>query len=361
MGHTMRSRVVILSAFFTPYRSGAEACAEEVAARLQNEFEIVIVTSRISSKLPKNDIVRGINVMRLGFGTKLDPWLFPFLAPFAVRRLKPRITHAILESFAGLALAFCAIWAPKSKRILTLQSTNTSLLLAPMHWTAHVITAISSVLVRRAARFGRSDVIRIPNGISLDELQSSREQFAKESGRILFVGRMEPMKGIDTLLRAFAEAAKDPDFPANAHIHLVGDGSQAEPMRALAKELDVHDRTEFLGRLTDGRLHREFSEAEIFAGLSRSEALGNVFLEAQASGCAVLATNTGGIPDIVHDGKTGLLVPPNDISAAAESLFRLLTDAPLRDHLTNAAKENVLRYDWDLIAPKYAEVYNKLL
>jgi predicted AlkP superfamily phosphohydrolase/phosphomutase len=60
----MRSRVVILSAFFTPYRSGAEACAEEVAARLSNEFEIVMVTSRISSKLPKREIVRGMNVVR---------------------------------------------------------------------------------------------------------------------------------------------------------------------------------------------------------------------------------------------------------------------------------------------------------
>jgi glycosyltransferase involved in cell wall biosynthesis len=118
---------------------------------------------------------------------------------------------------------------------------------------------------------------------------------------------------------------------------------------------------EFLGRLTDLRLHRQFAEAEIFAGLSRSEALGNVFLEAQAAGCAVLATRTGGIPDIVHDDKSGLLIPPDDEKAAAEALEKLATDPQLRERLVKAGRENVLRYDWDLIAPKYAEVYRSLL
>jgi glycosyltransferase involved in cell wall biosynthesis len=118
---------------------------------------------------------------------------------------------------------------------------------------------------------------------------------------------------------------------------------------------------EFLGRLTDLRLHRQFAEAEIFAGLSRSEALGNIFLEAQAAGCAVLATRTGGIPDIVHDDKSGLLIPPDDEKAAAEALEKLATDPQLRERLVKAGRENVLRYDWDLIAPKYAEVYRSLL
>lgn len=357
----MRPRVVLLSAFFSPYRSGAEACAEEIAVRLSSAYEIIVVTSRLSRELPTRDIVRGITVVRLGMGTRMDPWLFPFLAPGIVRMLKPKIVHAILESFAGLALVFCRMVAPKAKRILTLQSTNTSLFLASMHSTAHVITAISSVLVRRAARFGRSDVVRISNGISLHDIQSSHENFKKESGRILFVGRMESMKGIDTLLRAFAELCKNPSAPSNAHLHLVGEGSQRVAMENLSKKLGVHERSEFLGHLTDVKLHREFAEAEIFVGLSRSEALGNVFLEAQAAGCAVLATNTGGIPDIVHNEKTGLLVPPDDSHAAAAALLTLLQDQGLRERLAKAGEENVQRYDWDLIAPKYGEIYKNLL
>ncbi len=357
----MRPRVVILSAFLTPFRSGAEACAEEVALRLSQEFEIILVTSRMSRTLAKRDILQGIPVMRLGFGTRLDPWIFPFLAPFTVRRLQPKIVHAVLESFAGMALVFCALIVPKAKRILTLQSTNTSLFLASMHWTAHVITAISSVLVRRATRFGRNDVLRIPNGISLTEIHAARERHAKETGRILFVGRMESMKGVDTLLRAFAELCAHPSAPSYVHLHLVGDGSLKQPMEELAKSLGIHDRTEFLGRLTDARLHREFAEAEIFAGLSRSEALGNVFLEAQAAGCAVLATNTGGIPDIVHHDKSGILVEPKDTQAASAALLHLATDATLRERLTEEGSKNVQRYDWNLIAPKYAEVYKSLL
>jgi cyclophilin family peptidyl-prolyl cis-trans isomerase len=147
--------IVILSAFATPYRSGAEACAEEVAAKLKEKFTVTIVTSRLSRNLPKVDrLPSGVLLKRVGFGTKLDPWLFPFLAPFAARSLKPDLLHAILESFAGASLLFCRILLPGVPRVLTLQSTNTEFLLKQIHSAAHRITAISQVLATRAAHLG---------------------------------------------------------------------------------------------------------------------------------------------------------------------------------------------------------------
>ena len=91
-------RVVILSTFLTPFRSGAEACAEEVARQLSRKFDITIITARLQKDLPVHDVLDGkVKIRRIGSGFGFDKWLFPFLAPFAARRLQPQIIHGILD------------------------------------------------------------------------------------------------------------------------------------------------------------------------------------------------------------------------------------------------------------------------
>lgn len=354
-------RIVILSAFASPFRSGAEACSEEVARALNGRFDITMVTSRLRRDLPGRDVLPGgVPLLRIGIGTSIDPWLFPLLAPFAARRLQPDIIHAVLESYAGLALAFCRFIVPKAKRLLTLQSTNTSFLLGPIHRSPHAITAISSVLSERAKRFGRSDVALIPNGVPLKGIEDACRAIQKQMPpHILFVGRLEPMKGIDTLLHAFAllpERMQD-----GTRLTIVGDGTLRSMLGVLAGELNISSRVTFTGYLTAEDLYKEFAGAAVFCGLSRSEALGNVFLEAQAAGCAVIATKVGGIPDIIKDGETGILVAPDDPKAAAVALEKVLTDKHLRDRLGEAGKAHAKDFDWAAIAERYADVYHHLL
>ena len=196
----MKPRVVILSAFATPFRSGAEACSEEIARELQDRYEIILLTSRLDRKLPKKEMFfSGVSVRRLGIGSSIDKWLYPFLAPLAALRLHPKIVHAVLESYAGLALIFCKYLIPRAKRILTCQSTNADRYLKPMHRAAHRVTCISTVLQKRAKRFGKNAVL-IPNGLRLNDIPRAE----KVSGRVVFVGRLEPMKGVDVLPRAYA-------------------------------------------------------------------------------------------------------------------------------------------------------------
>ncbi len=352
----MRKRIVLLSAFLSPLRSGAEAMVEEVSVRLADDFDLTIITGRYSRNVPTRDTLREkVTVIRIGFGHPIDKYLFPILAPFAAARCKPVIIHAVLESYAGLAMIFCRFIVPRAKRVLTLQSTNTSFLLQAMHQSAHRITAISSVLIERARSFGHSDVTLIPNGIDLVSIREACRFHAKDSSLILFVGRLELMKGIDILLRAFAQAivGLSPDI----HLRIVGDGSLLRDLQKLAVELEIDHRVVFVGRVSPKAVLDEFAKAEIFCGLSRSEALGNVFLEAQAADCAVLATRTGGIPDIVVDGVSGLLVPVNDVSAAAAALKNLLQDVPLRARLARDGKKSVERYDWQAISAEYAKIY----
>lgn len=350
----MKKRLTILSAFLSPYRSGAEAMVEEVATRLTDQFDVTIVTARLQRSSPRHDHLQKARVIRVGIGLPIDKYLFPFLAPFAARSLKPDIVHAVLESYAGLALALCRFIVPHAKRVLTLQSTNTSFLLGPIHRSAHIITAISHALVERAKQFGRSDVVLIPNGIDLQLIRKACAAHPKDSGCVLFAGRLEPMKGVDVLLKAFAKAivGLSPDI----HLRIVGDGSQATTLKNLAKELEIDHRVTFTGRVDHQAVLHEFARAEIFCGLSRSEALGNVFLEAQASGCAVVATNVGGIPDIVKDGESGVLVPPDDADASARAIRLLLSDPWLRAKLSIAAQRGMEKYDWQVITGKYSRV-----
>lgn len=363
-------KVVLFSAFVSPMRSGAEACAEEVAARLRGRYDITIIAARMRKDLPIDDVLpTGVKVKRVGFGWPIDKWMYPILAPSAAAALQPDIIHAVLESFAGMALIFSKNVLPKAKRILTCQSTNTATLLKPMHAAADRITAISSVLVQRAQNFGYKAQL-IPNGIRSKELlEASMERVP---GRILFVGRLEPMKGVDTLLEAFAVMVRrthhDSDVGVilssskgdTAHLRIVGDGSQREKLERMATELGIANRVTFVGSVPHDQVAREYASAEIFCGLSISEAFGNVFLEAQAAGCAVLATNVGGIPDIVKDGETGLLVPPDDPVAAAAALERLLGDAELRRALGEAGRAHAPKYDWNGIADHYAAIYEEL-
>lgn len=332
---------------------------------MQDRYEIILLTSRLDRKLPKKEIffggtsvaterAGGVMVRRLGVGSPIDKWLYPFLAPLAALRLRPKIIHAVLESYAGLALVFCAYLIPSAKRMLTCQSTNTDRYLKPMHRAAHRVTCISTVLVKRAKRFGKNAVL-IPNGLRLNDIPRAE----KIPGRIVFVGRLEPMKGVDTLLKAYA--GLPPLVAERTSLQIVGEGSERKNLEALAEKLKLGSRVSFTGFIPTPQVYRAFAEAEIFCGLSRSEALGNVFLEAQAARCAVIATKVGGIPDIVKDRETGLLVPPDDRDAARDALETLLIDSGLRNRLAAAGKFHSEDFNWATIAERYAEVYEELL
>lgn len=339
-------KVVILSAFLTPFRSGAEACAEEVAKLLKKDVDITIVTARLNKKLPRRDTLDGVPVVRVGFGMVLDKWLFPFLAPLAVRTLRPDTIHAVLETFAGLALVFCK--APK--KILTCQTTNRSFLKSFIVSKPNTVTAISTALLAMVQVHRKDTVVKIPNGIHVEEFVSALAAHTKVSGRVLFVGRLEQQKGVDTVIEAFSMVRSS--YP-NMELHIVGDGSKRN---ALNVRNDL-DGVEFLGKLSGNDLLKEYAEAEVFCALSRSEALGNVFIEAQAAGCGVVGTAVGGIPDIVEHEQTGLLVPPDDAKAAADAISRYLSDAMWLSHISGNAKENAGKYDWSVIAKRYAELY----
>jgi hypothetical protein len=148
--------------------------------------------------------------------------------------------------------------------------------------------------------------------------------------RVLFVGRLEARKGVDTLLES---AAMLDGAGADFELRLVGDDSLVGPTGSTYREEFERDhpelaaRVSFLGRVDDETLRHEYASCDIFVAPSRFESFGLILLEAMMFSKAVVATDIGGMREIISDGVSGVLVQPDDAAGLAAALRRLI-DAP---------------------------------
>jgi glycosyltransferase involved in cell wall biosynthesis len=175
---------------------------------------------------------------------------------------------------------------------------------------------------------------------------------------VLFVGRLVERKGIANLLRAAAGSR----LPYR--VALVGFGPEEARLRSLAAALGLADRVEFAGRVSDAELSRRYAEADVFVlpatidARGDTEGLGVVLLEALAHGLPVVATRRGGIPDIVIDGETGLLVEDGDAAALARAIERLLADPALARRLAERGADHVRsEFGVESVARRLAAIY----
>ncbi len=169
---------------------------------------------------------------------------------------------------------------------------------------------------------------------------------------LLTVGRLVPHKGIDTGLEALARLI---DRHSDLHYAVAGVGPDRERLGSLAARLGVAERVRFLGQVEEAELPALYRSAELYLGLSREEGVqvegfGLSLVEAQASGLPVVGAASGGIPDAVADGESGLLVPPGDSAAAANALTALLDDEALRKAFGSAGRRRVEQtLNWDRV------------
>ncbi len=188
------------------------------------------------------------------------------------------------------------------------------------------------------------------------DVAALRARFALPDGGarwLLTVARLEPHKGVDTVIAALpAIVAQAPDV----RYAVVGSGPERERLEKLAHKIGVADRVQFLGEVGDADLPALYNLASVYVGASRRaerigvEGFGISLVEASACGLPVVAGNSGGIPDAVRDGETGFLVPPEDTAAVSGVVCRLLGDAALARRIGAAGRAAVERhYNWDRV------------
>lgn len=183
----------------------------------------------------------------------------------------------------------------------------------------------------------------------------ARYDIPEEAAIVGAVTRFYPSKGIEHLVRAFADVLRQ--FPST-RLMLLGQGPQEERLRALARELGIADGVLFAGFQREA--HAFVAAFDVAVTPSIEEGFGLVALEAQALGVPVVASRVGGLPDIVLDERTGLLVEPADAAALAAAIARLLADAALRRRMGEAAMREAQRFSLDAYVGRLSEIYHEL-
>jgi D-inositol-3-phosphate glycosyltransferase len=219
-------------------------------------------------------------------------------------------------------------------------------------------------------------VVIIPPGVDLERFHPIPQEEAKEQvgvpcgdKNILYAGRIEPLKGVDTLLQAMALLKRRyPDVMQNTCVAIIGgdpwsDNPDAEMARLqeLYEQLDVHDVVAFLGAKDQDRLPNYYAAAEMVVMPSHYESFGMVALEAMAMGRPVIVSGVGGLAFLVQDGMNGFHVPSRDPEALAERIFDLLVDSACREVMGRQARRDARKYAWPNIADRIVQVYESLV
>lgn len=217
----------------------------------------------------------------------------------------------------------------------------------------------------------RRKIAIIPPGVKREMFKPIPQRFARQQLGIddvcqllLFVGRIEPLKAVDTILEALAIIQKThPEALCNSCFAVVG-GNPDDPDSELArlfemvKALGLDEVVRFMGAKSHDLLPYYYAAATAVIMPSDYESFGMVALEAMASGTPVIATEVGGLAFLVRDGETGYLVPVRDPQALAERMLTLLTDGQTRQTLGENATHLAHEYDWTLIAERLLGLFN---
>lgn len=390
----MSKKILIFSlAYYPKHIGGAEVAIREITNRIDSDkYEFHLLCNRYDSTLPETEKIGNVLVHRIGVVTKnpamadlkkwplhLNKFLYQFLAFNKARELHKKYAYdgvwAMMAHSVGVPAAKFKQACPDVKYVLTLQegdppeyierkmrifgqSFREAFLLADK------IQVISNFLGSWAKRMGFSgEPVLIPNAVNTDhftqdysqpDILLAQNKLGKKEGEIFLVttSRLVPKNGIDTVIEAM------PLLPPHVHFVVFGIGPEAEKLSTLATKLSVADRIHFRGQIDHELMPKYLKACDIFVRPSRSEGMGNSFLEAMAAGLPVIATQEGGIADFLfdaeknpHEATTGWVVGKESPEQIGEAVKNILGDPDQTGKVVKNARDMVVRYyDWQLIA-----------
>lgn len=320
----------------------------------RHDVEQVVVTGG-ESELAGRLRAAGVRVRPAAWRAGLDPRVLP--AILGELRRRPVVLHA----HDGHSLALAGVCSALTGTPLVVTRRVTFPLRRLRFWKrAQRIIAISPAVreALTAAGIGADQVVVVPDGVDLEELQASAGQGVREltgftaKGQVaVTLGSLTPEKDHSTLIGAAALLA--PDLPY-LHWVVVGDGHLRPRLEQKIFQLGLQERFHLLGDMPDP--HLALASADVFVLSSRAEGFGSSILAAMALGLPVVATRVGGVVDLLGSGG-GILVPPGDEVQFAAAVYKVLTDQRLAQDLTRAAQEKLGQFSIGAVAEQVLAVY----
>jgi len=412
------SHILVFSLAYDPYVGGAEIALREITKRLPH-YSFTIITARALKNfpyisLPDTQTHGNVRIVRVGSKNRfIGQYGYPLAALkrayLETRFQKSECVWGMLESYGGIAAYLFHRRFQEVPYLLTMQSGDAETFWRLRTWfwkpyykkvftEANAIQAISRYLADRAKIMGaRGRIEVVPNGVDFEnfskppineERQMLRRQWAVDDDgvAILSTSRLVAKNGIDTLIRGYALWRKqyfgrgqdlpNPSFVRRGHLPLakgeiergssslviLGKGPLKLKLKELARREGIGAEVKFIGEVPNAELPRYYHSSDIFVRPSRSEGLGNSFLEAMAAGIPVIGTSVGGIREFLTHEVTGLMIQPDSPQEIAQAFERLTSDKELREVVTaNAKKVIVEKYTWDSVAERMGTLFEQLL
>jgi len=353
-------KILIFSFAYYPHVGGAEVAVKEITDRIQ-DIEFHMVTMRFSHAEKREEKIGNVLVYRISCGGtgRIGKFIFQFLAAQKASALHKKnnydATWALMAHSAGVPAALFKLSHKNVPMLLTLQEGDppkqierTMLPLWPLFARAFTyadrVQAISNFLGEWArSRNFKGPLVIIPNGADIEKFSGNSTH---HQGKILITtSRLVRKNAIDDVIRALP-------LLSDIKFKIVGSGPEEQSLKNLAKKEGVENRVEFVGHVDHAQLPALLHAADIFIRPSRSEGMGNAFVEAMAAGIPIIGTNVGGIPDFLKDGETGFVVEVNNPKSIAEAVERILQNPNETAVITHKARELSKQYDWGMLAQR---------
>jgi glycosyltransferase involved in cell wall biosynthesis len=342
-------------------RGGADVSMSHVLARLDAAVEVTVLGVSAA-------IVEWIAAARPAAATRVvrrpqsgHDWRSLLAHLRILREIQPDIVHTNLSSPWSCQYALAAAGLLRHPRVVAVYQLPRP----PVSRRQREMKRVTSRGVDRHVGVGertsreveelvglpQGSVITIHNGVPDGSPRSAESP--RPGPLIGALGRLEPQKGFDVLIRALVEIER-------GNLVLIGEGSERASLEELARRLGVDDRVDWIGWSDDARSYLE--TFDVFAFPSRFEGFPLAVLEALLAQRAVVATDVGSVSEAVRHEETGLVVPADDPRALAAAVRRLLDDAPLRRRLGERGRCLVLqRFTADHMTRAFESLYDELL
>jgi glycosyltransferase involved in cell wall biosynthesis len=225
------------------------------------------------------------------------------------------------------------------------------------------ICSTSQIMSVETQRYCNTPITVTPFGVDCDRFFPVQPGNQREKEFIVgTVKALEHTYGVEYLIRSFALLTKKYGGQKKLRLAIAGDGSLRKPLARLVSELGLMGRVSFLGSIPHTQVPQLLNTFSVFCALSLRESFGVAVLEASACEVPVVVTNVGGLPEVVQDEVTGLVVSPKNISATTTAISNLIENESLRRALGTAGRKFVLEnYEWSENATRMERVYESVL